>query len=120
MKPKISDTSFGTITVDGKEIQHDIVIRLDGTVKKRKKKLSKKIFGTSHIVSRDESKFIYEDGAKTLIIGAGQYGMLTVSDEAMDYFTAQKCTVSVQSTPHAIKAWNTTKGNVIGMFHITC
>lgn len=120
MKPKITDTSFGTITVDGREFQHDIVIRLDGTVKKRKKKLSKKMFGTSHIVSRDESKFIYEKGARTLIVGTGQYGMLSLSDDAKDYFTTHKCSVSVQPTPQAIKSWNTAKGNVIGMFHITC
>ena len=39
MKPRIEDTSFGSITIDGRTLAHDVGIRLDGEVKKRKKKL---------------------------------------------------------------------------------
>ena len=48
MKPKIKDTSFGSISVGKKTYTYDIVIELDGSVRKRKKKLSKRLFGTSH------------------------------------------------------------------------
>ena len=41
MNPHIQNTEFGSITVDDEELDHDIVIRLSGKVKKRKKKLSK-------------------------------------------------------------------------------
>ena len=37
MKPTIDGTKFGSITVDGDTFDHDIVIRLGGKVKKRKK-----------------------------------------------------------------------------------
>jgi hypothetical protein len=37
MKPEIDGTTFGSITVGGKTFQHDVLIRLDGAVKKRKK-----------------------------------------------------------------------------------
>jgi hypothetical protein len=37
MKPHIEGTNFGSITVDGETFDHDIVIRLGGAVKKRKK-----------------------------------------------------------------------------------
>ena len=56
MKPKIEATTFGSITIDGREIENDVILTLDGSVKKRKKKLSKKVYGTSHTVSRDEAK----------------------------------------------------------------
>ncbi len=49
-----------------------MVIRLSGAIKKRKKKLSKAVYGTSHTISLDEAKQIYEDGAERLIIGSGQ------------------------------------------------
>ena len=56
MKPGISDTGFGYITIEGSTIEHDIVIRLSGEIKKRKKKLSKAVYGTSHTVSLEEAK----------------------------------------------------------------
>ena len=40
MKPKIQATKFGSITIQGQKTEHDVIIRLDGSVKKRKKKLS--------------------------------------------------------------------------------
>src|SRR5262245_5602909 len=39
-------TTFGTITIDGKTYEHDVIIRRSGEVVKRKKKLSKKYYGT--------------------------------------------------------------------------
>jgi hypothetical protein len=42
---EIDGTTFGTITIDGKTYEHDVIIRLSGEVVKRKKKLSKKYYG---------------------------------------------------------------------------
>ncbi len=120
MKPNIDDTDFGSITVDGEKIDHDIVIKLSGKVVKRKKSLSKAIYGTSHTVSLDEAKFVYEDGAKQVIIGAGQDGMVSLSDEAAEFFEKKGCEVDLKPTPTAIKRWTTAKGKIIAMFHITC
>jgi hypothetical protein len=39
---QIEGTTFGSITIDGKAYQHDVVVRLSGEVVKRKKQLSKK------------------------------------------------------------------------------
>ena len=120
MKPTISDTGFGYITIEGSKIEHDIVIRLSGEIKKRKKKLSKAVYGTSHIISLEEVKYIYQDGAKQLIIGSGQEGMVRLSEEAADYLKRQKCKVNLQPTPKAIEYWNKTQCAVISLFHITC
>jgi hypothetical protein len=38
---EIERTTFGTITIDGKTYEHDVIIRLSGEVARRKKKLSK-------------------------------------------------------------------------------
>lgn len=40
MKPAVCDSEFGYITVEGSKINHDIIIRLSGEIKKRKEKLS--------------------------------------------------------------------------------
>jgi hypothetical protein len=120
MKPRIDKTKFGSITVSGEKYVHDILIRLNGKVEKRKKKLSKKVFGTSHIVSLKEAEYIYEDDAKRLIIGSGQSGMLELSPEADSFFRQKKCTVELLDTPQAIRCWNEAKGPAVGLFHVTC
>jgi hypothetical protein len=120
MRPQIDRTKFGSITIEGDELDHDVVIRLNGKVKKRKKKLSKAVYGTSHIISLDEAKQVYEEGAEQLIIGAGQYGNVTLSDEAEVYFERKRCRVKLLPTPDAIGIWNKADGAVIGLFHVTC
>jgi hypothetical protein len=120
MKPTIKKTKFGSITLGGETYEHDVLIRLDGAVKKRKKKLSKEIYGTSHTLSLPEAEFIYEQGARQLIIGSGQSGMLELSPEAQAYFAGHDCQVEILPTPEAIKLWNDAVGAVLGLFHVTC
>ena len=120
MEPTIQNTEFGSITVDSKVYEHDVVIRLNGKVKKRKKKLSKQKYGSSHTVSPGEAKHILDEGAKRLIIGTGQYGALKLSDEAEKYFRKKGCSVDLLPTPQAIELWNKAGGKTIGMFHVTC
>ena len=79
---RIEGTSFGDITIDGKAYDHDVVIRLDGGIMKRKKKLSKKLYGTSHVVSKDEAKSVFEKGSELLVVGSGRQGNVRLSPEA--------------------------------------
>ncbi|ADE35998.1 protein of unknown function DUF498 [Methanohalophilus mahii DSM 5219] len=120
MKPKIDSTKFSSITIEGEEYEKDVLIRLSGNIKKRKKKLSKAIYGTSHKISLDEAEHVYENGAEKIIIGSGQNGMLELSDEAHDFFKSKDCKVKLCPTPEAIDKWNSAKGKVIGLFHLTC
>ena len=120
MKPEIDATSFGSITIDGETYDHDVIIRLNGEVKKRKKKLSKSVFGTSHKISLDEAEHIYEKGAEGVIIGAGQYGIVKLSKDAKIFFEKMKCEIDLQPTSKAMKHWNKAEKKVIGLFHITC
>ena len=120
MKPKIDKTRFGSITVSGKKYENDILIRLNGKVEKRKKKLSKEVFGTSHIVSLAEAEYVFEAGAENIIIGSGQSGMLKLSDEASAFFNQKNCQVDLLTTPEAMEHWNIAKGQTIALFHITC
>lgn len=120
MKPKLEGTGFGWIDVDGERISHDILIRLDGEVTKRKKKLSKEIYGTSHTISLAEAEYVYQDGAALLLIGGGQFGRVRLSDEAAQYFKSKGLDVEIQNTPNAVQAWNGSPPGTIGLFHITC
>lgn len=116
----ISDTRFGAITIDGETFDHDVVIRLSGEVVKRKKKLSKKIYGTSHTISEDEIRFVFEKGCKLLVVGTGQSGLAELSPEAAAYLEGKGCEVTVEPTPKAIQVFNAAKKGTIGLFHVTC
>lgn len=120
MSHQINKTKFGLIQIEGITYNHDVIIGLDGVVMKRKKKLSKAIYGTSHKVSLDEAQYIYEKGAERLIIGCGQYGVLYLSSEAEQFFQERDMKVEIYPTPEAIHIWNDVKEKAIGLFHVTC
>ena len=85
----IDCTAFGSITVS----------TTSGDVVKRKKKASEKYYGTSHVISKDEAKFVFEKGCERLIAGSGQMGNVTLSPEAEAYFSKKGCKVILQPTP---------------------
>ncbi|MFC2088963.1 MTH938/NDUFAF3 family protein [Calditrichota bacterium] len=121
MKPRFNHTEFGSITIDNQVYDHDVIIRLNGEIKKRKKKLSKAVYGTSHVISVDEAKYVYEKGAKLLIFGAGQYNTAKFSNEATAFFEKKNCKVIVLSTKDATEIWNKSdEKKRIGLFHLTC
>jgi len=119
-RPHCDATGFGWIEIDGERYEHDVLIRLGGKIKKRKKKLSKRIYGTSHTVSLGEAEQVFEKGARTLIIGSGQSDNVRLSPEAEVYFERHHCSVSLLPTPQAIQAWNDATADAIGLFHVTC
>jgi len=116
----IERTAFGIITIDRKTYEHDVIIRLSGEVVKRKKKLSKKYYGTSHVISKDEAKFVFEKGCEQLIIGSGQMGNVNLSPEAEAYLAKSGCKVLLQPTPEAIDVFNRSRERKAGLFHVTC
>jgi hypothetical protein len=116
----IDSTEFGAITIDGKAYDHDVIIRLSGKVEKRRKRLSKDVYGTSHIVSEAEAKFVFEKGCDLLIVGAGQQGNVRLSPEASEFLDKKGCRVLVQPTPDAIHAFNRAREKTIGLMHVTC
>jgi hypothetical protein len=120
MRPRIEDTWFGSITVEGTRYEHDIIIRLSGKVRRRNKQLSKAIYGTSHKISLDEIRDLYRKRAERLVVGTGQEGQVQLSPEAAEYLAAKGCEVFLLPTPEAIQCWNEAEGEVLGLFHITC
>ena len=107
---EIEGTTFGTITIDGKTYDHDVIIRRSCEVVKRKKKLSKKYYGTSHMLSKDEAKFVFEPGCEQLILGSGQMSSSLIQVTVVPVFTVTRsgakanwsmCTSLVGAEPSA-------------------
>jgi hypothetical protein len=117
---RIDRSEFGSITVDGKTYDHDVMIGLSGRVSKRKKKLSKQQYGTSHVVSKAEAKAVFEKGSDVIIIGSGHEGNVRLSPEAEDYFAKKRCEVLLQPTQKAIRSFNRSAKRKIALMHVTC
>ena len=79
-----------------------MLIRSTGDIVKRKKKLSKRLYGTSHIISKDEAKFIRDKACRTLILGTGQEDQVRLSPEAAKYLDKKGCRVIAKPTPEAL------------------
>ena len=120
MLPTINSTSFGSITIEGVKYAHDVLIRLSSEVSKRKKNLSKEIYGTSHKLSLAEAQYIYEEGAEKLLVVSGMFDRVHLSEEAKTYFEDKGIEVIFAATSKAIKLWNEKEGKIIGLFHVTC
>ena len=90
MEPPIEAMQFGTITLAGIVYHHDVLLCPDTTIRRRKKKHSKAVYGTSHTISLAEAKYA---GARWLIIGAGQCGRVALSPRAGRLFCTHACDV---------------------------
>jgi len=99
MRPRIDSSRFGSITIEGESFHHDVVIQLDGKIRRRKKRLSKALYGTSHRISLDEAKDLHEAVARRLILGAGHYAQVGLSQGAIDFFKQHGCDVTILSPP---------------------
>jgi hypothetical protein len=117
---RIEGSEFGKITIDGRTYEHDVIIRLSGDVEKRRKKLSKRQYGTSHMISKAEAKFAFEKGCDVVIVGSGHQGNVQLSPEARDFFEKKHCDVILQPTPEAIRTFKQSKAHKIGLIHVTC
>jgi hypothetical protein len=119
-RPHLDATGFGWIEIDGERYEHDVLIRLGGKIKRRKKKLSKQVYGTSHTISLEEAKHVFEDGARILVLGTGQHDCVRLSPEAEEYFARHRCEARLHPTPAALEAWNVAGEDTVGLFHVTC
>lgn len=119
-------TSFGNITIDGRNYNHDVYLFTDGTLQERDKYHSPRI-GGHRSLSEWEIEQILKNGPEILIIGMGQSGVLPMTDGAINIIDSIKKEKNVQviqgntsdilgKTNEALKSGK----KVAGVFHTTC
>ncbi len=118
--PRIEAPDFGFVSVNGDRFEHDVVVRADGSVKKRKKKLSRRVHGTSHEVSAEEVKQVCKGQPERLFVGIGHHGHMGLSHEAIRWLGEKGIEPVMQTTPEAARAFNTATGKRALLLHVTC
>jgi hypothetical protein len=110
---------FGSIEIDGREYEHDIVIDA-GQVRERKKKLSKPYrnqFGHTPL-SADEA---LPWGGTRLIIGTGVYGSLPVMPEVTEEANRRGVDLTAIPTKDACQLIGSLNPNEVhAVLHVTC
>ena len=113
-------TGFGWIEIGGTRYDHDIVIHTDGTVSKRKKKLSKPSAGEyGHTpLSAGELAFLDNERPAVVYIGTGQYGDLPLTPDAITLLEAYAPVV--KSTPDLLQSLKREQREYAAVLHVTC
>jgi len=111
---KIEDYSFGKIKIDGQDFDDDLIID------DKEGEISRWIREESHKVSVSDLDRLKEKNPETVIIGTGESGNMEISDEARKFIENKGAKLIIDTTARAVKKYNKTKGNKIGMFHLTC
>jgi hypothetical protein len=110
---------FGSIEVEGREYENDIVIE-QGQVRKRKKKPSKPYraeFGHTPLSADEELPW----GGDKMIIGTGAYGSLPVMPEVLEEARRRGVEVTAIPTEDACRLVSTLdRSQVHAVLHVTC
>jgi hypothetical protein len=118
--PKIARTRFGEVVVGEHTYTRDVYILADGTVKKRKKKLAKQLYGTSHVIGPKELDRLCKGRPQVVFVGTGQYGAAELADGAADHLRKQGIECRAMPTPDLLEAYNRTARPKAALIHVTC
>ena len=113
---KIDSYSFGSITINRKIYQRDIIIFPE-------KVCSNWLRINGHSLELEDIKEIIIYNPETLIIGTGAYGLMTVSSSTRAALSKKKINLIVENTKKACSLLNEHLKNntkTVGAFHLTC
>lgn len=110
---KIEKYSFGSIVVDGKKYETDLILSWDGEVQERIK---------SHEFKKSELYEILQKDPEIVIIGTGYSGLVKIKPETEKLAKANGIKLIIKPTSEAIKDFNklSKSKKVVAMMHLTC
>jgi hypothetical protein len=113
-------TGFGWIKFKGSRYDYDIVVHVDGSVTRRKKKASKPLKGTyGHTpLSEMELDIVAREKPEVVLVGTGQYGNLPITPGARSMLADHSAIV--KPTPLLLGDIAGEKRSFIAILHVTC
>jgi glucokinase len=116
--PQIDWIGEGEVQVNGKRYVQDIIVRADGSVKKRGKKISVKAHGSGHLVGVEEVKSVCRGEPRKLIVGNGSEELLEVGPDAVKWLKKQGIVLIYKSSPQAIEDYRLSRGPRALLLHV--
>jgi len=118
--PELAGAGFGEIIVDQQTHSRDIYIFVNGKVKKRKKELARKLYGSSHRIGPKELERVCQGGPEIVFIGTGQSGLAELTEDGRRYLRRRSIEYEALPTPKAIEAYNNSDQRRAALIHVTC
>ena len=111
----IESHGFGYIVIDGQRYTSDVIIYPDRVE-------SDWVRRTGHRLTPDDLGQLLEQDARTLIVGTGYEGLVTVPSETLEPLDSAEFEVIVERTGQACETYNrlVEKGPVIAALHLAC
>jgi hypothetical protein len=111
---KIDSTQFGSITINGKRYDHDILITPEGKIEPLETRIR-------HVFSEVEFELLAKDKPEIIIIGNGQYSCLEIEEKVKNLAKKNRIELIILPTPQAIKKFNElSKRKISAYMHVTC
>jgi hypothetical protein len=111
--PKIDSSYFGSIIIDGKKYNKDVVIFWDGEIQEK---------DGFHVFSKSELQDLLMRDPELIIIGTGNVGNVKIEPAAEIFARVNGVQLISKLTPQAIEDFNkySRKKKTIAVLHITC
>jgi len=115
---RFEDYAFGSIRIDGRPFDHDVVIER-GEIRKRKKAASKPfrdVYGHTPLSIEEDIPW----RCRRLVIGSGAVGSLPVMDEVKREARRRDIELVILTTADAIEVLNEGMQDTNAILHLTC
>ena len=116
--PTVEWVAEGEVRINGERHVDDIVIREDGSLRKRRKKLSRRVFGTDSRVSIPELEWVCKGMPQALVIGIGATGKLQIGAEARDWLAIRGIRLVAEPSPNAVAEYRAMRGPRALLLHV--
>jgi hypothetical protein len=115
-----AQAGWGSIEIDGRRYEGDVIIHVDGKVTPRQAHLSSpyraELFHTP--LSEDELGFVAEESPEVVYVAAGHKGMLTLTPKAKELLSPYE--LRVMLTNAAVEALTREGRRFVAILHLTC
>lgn len=110
---RIDSSYFGSIIIDGKKYNTDVLLSWDGEIQER---------NGSHNFSKRDLEDILLMGPEVVIVGIGNSSLVKVDPAAEVLARVEGIELITKPTPKAVEDFNkySRRRKVVGVFHITC
>jgi len=116
--PQIEWIAEGEVQINGERYVADVVVRADGNIKKRRRKLSRRVHGNAHLVSAEEARFICKGRPQSLIVGTGTQQRLSIGEDARMWIEQQEIKLLCFPSPQAVTEYRALRGARALLLHL--
>ena len=114
---KIEKCAFGSITIDGKTYQSDLIIYPDGSIQDTWWRKS------GHILSKEDIKSLVDKEPDIIVVGTGINGLMKPEKDLAEYLNKKGIELACAPNHEAMEIFNRLSDSnkkVGACFHLTC